>query len=188
MNEIIKFDQYFFSILNGVLTSEWLDWIMPYWRNKYFWIPFYLLGLVFLFRKFGRRAFIWVFWLLMVVGLADQVSSSIIKPSFKRERPCNDQTLKNKIRVLVPCGGGYSFTSSHATNHFAVAVFVGLTFRGILGYLIIWALSIGYGQIYVGAHFPLDVIVGSIMGAILGYLVFLIYRLFPPFQLIEGKE
>lgn len=188
MNEIIEFDHYFFSLLNGVWTNEWLDWVMPYWRNKYFWIPFYLLSAGLLYRKFGKRTFFWALWIIVVVGLADQVSSSIIKPGFKRERPCNDAEIRESARILIPCGGGYSFTSSHATNHFAVAIFVGLTFRSVLIYMLVWALSIGYGQIYVGAHFPLDVLVGALVGLVLGYLVYFLYELLPQFQIKEGEK
>jgi membrane-associated phospholipid phosphatase len=189
MNEILEFDTYIFYLLNGVWTSDWLDWIMPYWRNKYFWIPFYMIAAGLLFRKFGRRTFFWAIWLILVVGLADQVSSSIIKPGVKRERPCNNMVIKERTRILVPCGGGYSFTSSHAANHMAVAVFTGLSLR-IIGssvfiYLMIWALSIGYGQIYVGAHYPLDVVAGSLLGLITGLLVHYLYQLLPMFQIKE---
>jgi len=83
------------------------------------------------------------------------------------------------VRLLVHCGRAYSFTSSHAANHFAIAVFISLTLGLLYSWikwpLLLWAGSIAYGQVYVGVHYPLDVIVGSLVGIIIGYLVAKLY-------------
>ena len=72
------------------------------------------------------------------------------------------------------CGAGYSFTSSHAANHFAVATFLIMTIGQILPkikkWLWLWAASIALAQVYVGVHFPLDVLAGGILGVVLGRL------------------
>jgi undecaprenyl-diphosphatase len=72
----------------------------------------------------------------------------------------------------VRCGSGFSFTSTHATNHFAVATFLimtlGQSFRNIKLWLWSWASIIAFSQVYVGVHFPLDVIAGGILGIIIG--------------------
>jgi len=82
--------------------------------------------------------------------------------------------------IVNHCSGGYSFPSSHATNHFGAAVFFFCTLRPYLkkwAYLFFfWAASISYGQVYVGVHYPSDVIGGAILGSIIGYLMSLIYR------------
>lgn len=122
--------------------------------------------------------------LILTVVLADQISSSVIKPFFNRLRPCNDPDLIETVRLLVNCGGGKSFTSSHATNHFAVATFLGCISsaynRVIAGLLLLWAAAISYGQVYVGVHFPIDIIFGAVLGIFLGAAV---YRLLVKKQL-----
>ena len=79
------------------------------------------------------------------------------------------------VRSLVKCGGGYSFTSSHATNHFAMAAFVlvlfGRRYRWLKAPLWFWAFSISYGQVYVGVHYPLDIFGGALLGIAIGTLI-----------------
>jgi undecaprenyl-diphosphatase len=41
---------------------------------------------------------------------------------------------------------------------------------------IIWALLIGFAQIYVGVHYPGDVMVGFIIGGIIGYAIWLLLK------------
>jgi membrane-associated phospholipid phosphatase len=65
-----------------------------------------------------------------------------------------------------------SFTSSHAANHFGIAVFCFFTLRQLWGkyvYLfLLWAASICFTQVYVGVHYPLDVFCGGILGSAIG--------------------
>jgi undecaprenyl-diphosphatase len=79
----------------------------------------------------------------------------------------------NYVRLLLKqCSGSYSFISNHAANHFALASFAFLTFRGIfkkwmcLAYA--WAFFIAYAQVYVGVHYPLDVLGGAVLGITIG--------------------
>jgi undecaprenyl-diphosphatase len=57
------------------------------------------------------------------------VSSRVFKEGFERMRPCRDPFFFDHVRLLVKhCSGGYSFTSSHAANHFGMATYVSITF------------------------------------------------------------
>ena len=73
-----------------------------------------------------------------------------------------------------------SFTSSHAVNHFAAAMFIFTTFRKAVSpkwaYIFVWAFAISYAQVYVGVHFPFDTICGAIVGVILGYIPAIIFN------------
>ncbi len=81
----------------------------------------------------------------------------------------------DQVRLLVPCSGSYSFTSSHATNHFGMAAFFFFTFRHFLKYWawipFVWAFLVVYAQIYVGIHYPLDIIGGAGLGIALAWMV-----------------
>ncbi len=172
---MINLDQQLFYFINNNLHIGWLDKLAPYWRSMYFWLPMYVFFISYLFLHFnGKKVALYLLALGLTVGTADVVSSRLIKKSVARLRPCNDENIKPRVKLLVPCGGGYSFTSSHATNHFAVAIFIILTFVGRRKWLkyalLIWAASIAFGQVYVGVHYPLDVVCGALLGVGVGYL------------------
>jgi undecaprenyl-diphosphatase len=129
--------------------------------------------------NFKRRSVLLILFVILNVFVSDQVSSHIIKPIIKRARPCNDTTVT--VRQLVNCSSGYSFPSSHASNHFAFAIFLLIsmkTRRSLIWLLLIgWAFSISYSQIYVGVHYPSDIAGGIILGCLSGWFVGKLYIL-----------
>ncbi|MDQ3072456.1 MAG: phosphatase PAP2 family protein, partial [Bacteroidota bacterium] len=104
--------------------------------------------------------------------ISDQVSSSLIKPNIGRLRPCADILAGEGINLLVKCGSGKSFPSTHAANHFTIAVFLitclGKNIKWFGPFLLFWATLVSFAQVYVGLHFPLDVIAGCILGVTIG--------------------
>lgn len=177
MDALLALDYSIFEWIHHQGQTDWLDAIMPLWRDKYTWIPAYICLLGFFIWRYKWQTVGIVLGLVLVVGLADTASSQWIKKSVQRLRPCNDPEVITRTADLVHCGSGYSFTSSHATNHFAVAVFLILLLRRryrskalVIG-LLFWAASIAYGQVYVGVHYPLDVSVGALLGMSIGWLV-----------------
>jgi membrane-associated phospholipid phosphatase len=174
MNFIENLDQNLFFFINNRLHIGFLDHYMPYWRSMYFWLPLYVFFISYLAINVGKKGWILLLALVLTVGVADIASSRIVKKTVARLRPCNDEKTKHKVKLLVSCGGGYSFTSSHATNHFAVAVFLFFSFfknnRKLKWVLVAWATSIAFGQVYVGVHYPLDVICGALLGSFIGFL------------------
>jgi undecaprenyl-diphosphatase len=130
--------------------------------------------------QLGWKTWKWFLFALLNVGLTDQVSSSIFKPLFHRLRPCNDPALLGKTRLLLDhCSGGFSFTSSHAANHFGLAMFIFITWgtaqQKITKYFFVWAGVIAYAQMYVGVHYPLDILGGTIIGLLAGYAMSILY-------------
>ena len=174
MTELLQFDEWLFHVINSDWRHPWLDAVLPYWRNKRFWIPFYVLLTAFLTWKFRWRVLPYLLAVAVTITLADAISSHVFKPGFERLRPCNDQALRDEVVLLVGCGQAYSFTSSHAANHFALAVFLSLTlglFYPLIRWpLLLWAASIAFAQVSVGVHYPLDVIGGATLGALVGFL------------------
>ena len=79
-----------------------------------------------------------------------------------------------QIRFIAKtCGLNGSFTSSHATNHFAIAMFVYQMCKKLSplwAISFLWAGLISYAQVYVGVHYPLDIIGGALLGNGFGYL------------------
>ncbi len=182
LESLLQFDQTLFQLINGEWHNEFLDNIMPYWRDKKSWIPFYVILIGFSLIKLKKQGLFLVLGAVLTIGVCDHLSSQVIKKNVERLRPCKDEKLKTtiEVRTLIRCGSGYSFTSSHATNHFGIATFLIFAFAGIVGatrYLLwLWAGTISYGQVYVGVHYPLDVIAGGILGCICGCLIYLLYK------------
>ena len=172
--QIKDIDQALFYQINGVWHHPVLDAVLPWTRHSNNWIPLYIGLLGWLFYQIGWKTLKWLLFALINVGLTDQISSSVFKPFFHRLRPCNDPVLVGKTRLLLDqCAGGFSFTSSHAANHFGIAMFIfmtwGVTQKNYTRFFFMWAGIIAFAQIYVGVHYPLDIIGGTIIGLISGF-------------------
>lgn len=182
MDLILQADEVVFKWINQDLHNPVLDAILPYWREKKFWYPFYLVMMVFILFKHKLKGLYLLLALFATVGLADTVSSKILKPTVKRVRPCNDPAMQADVKLLVGCGRAYSFTSSHAANHFAIAGFLvftlGWRYRSWKWWLFFWAGSIAFAQVYVGVHYPLDVIFGTLVGLLAAAGISWIYHRF----------
>ncbi|MBI1194155.1 MAG: phosphatase PAP2 family protein [Bacteroidetes bacterium] len=166
-------DAEWFLVLHRDWTCSWLDSLFPVYRDKRTWLPLYGLLLVWLWRRLRSTGLVVALMAGASVGIADGISSSVIKPAVGRLRPCRTEALQPFIRDLIECGPGLSFPSSHAANHLALSMFLFLLFRRhypLASWLaLLWGFSIGYAQIYVGLHFPLDVLAGSALGALIGW-------------------
>ncbi|MEA3426025.1 MAG: phosphatase PAP2 family protein [Bacteroidota bacterium] len=168
-------DTRLFLKINTEWTSSFLDSVFPWYREANAWVPLYLFLIVFAFMNFKQKAIPWILFAVLTATLTDQISSSLIKNWIARPRPCRDELFMSQVRLILNnCSGGYSFPSSHATNHFGFAMFLFLTLRPILKQWVwlffVWAATICYGQVYVGVHYPLDVLCGAILGTAIGYL------------------
>lgn len=175
------FDRWLFNKINYEWTSPLLDYIIPLWREANTWIPLYVFLTVFVLMNFGAKAWPWIIGLVVTVALTDQISSHVVKPFIQRPRPCHDELLANPIRLLLEyCSGSFSFTSSHATNHFGLAFFIYNTMKSYLGkwgyLLFFWAATISYGQVYIGVHYPLDITGGAILGTFIGCVTAYIFN------------
>jgi undecaprenyl-diphosphatase len=175
LEQLIQFDQNLFFTINHGLSNSFFDWLMPALRNRFFWTPLYLFIIIFSIRNYGKQGWIMILFLGLTFGCTDFISSSLIKPTVQRLRPCNDPEIKSDVKNLVDCGSGYSFPSSHASNHFGLAVFLIVLFfskwKLILPIGLLWAASISFAQVYVGVHYPIDILAGAMLGGMIGFIM-----------------
>ena len=179
-----QFDLDLFLKIHRGLSNSFFDWLLPLMRNRYFWSPLYLFIIVFCFIEFKKGAWAIIGTLLVTFAMADLTASRLIKPFVQRIRPCNDLNLVDDLIHRVQCGSGFSFPSAHATNHFAIAMFLILVFhqkwKPILPLGLFWAFIISFAQVYVGVHYPLDTMAGALLGCTIGLITASIYKKLQP--------
>lgn len=171
---ILWLDYQIWFKINVVWRSTFLDQLMPFVRNQYFWAPLYLFLLAYTTYNYKKIGWLWCIFFLITFGICDYTSASILKPIFERTRPCNNPYLSEVVQLIVPRSSGLSFPSSHASNHFGLAMFMSMTlgagYRWVWIAAMFWAALVSYAQVYVGVHFPLDIFVGALLGVLVGWL------------------
>lgn len=183
----MQWDQELFLYLNKMGQDFW----DPFWLKMSeiaIWIPFYAALLALVFWVFKWKSSFWiVLFLILNVFATDQGSVRLFKNQFERPRPCHEEELQPQIRLVKgSCGGKFGFISSHASNTFGLAFFLGLLFRRRLPWLyyllILWAAIVSYSRIYLGVHYPGDILAGALYGALCGTGLYLLLDRWLPIE------
>lgn len=171
----IALDQRLLLFLNGSDSLFW-DHLMWGITSTVAWLPAgALLFYVLIKNNSMREVGLIVLFLALAILLADQFSSSFCKPFFARFRPAQDPQLMYLVDVVDGYRGGrYGFISSHASNTFAVSVFVSLLLRNrwMAFSMFLWAVLCSYSRIYLGVHYPGDIFFGMLWGVLVGLLTY----------------
>lgn len=172
-------DKHVFLFLNSY-HNGFFDFLMWWVSNKLIWIPFYLIMLYFVIRKYGWESVAVLISLAILIALSDQISG-FIKNEVQRFRPSHNPDFKDQIHVLnAYLGGSYGFISSHASNSFALALFLVKFLKPkstlLVVLLFVWAFLVSYSRIYLGVHYPGDVVGGAILGLLLAWIIAGIYQ------------
>lgn len=174
-------DQALFRSINQPSLPRWIDNLAVAARNPWTWAPLYLGILSWILLLKIPNAWKILCILVLAVIISDQLSATIIKPWIMRLRPCRYPETASDCRLLVHCGSGFSFVSSHASNHFALAWTLGLLFysRWKTTGLVVgsgWASIVSWSQIRVGVHFPMDIVFGAMLGILVGISLATIFK------------
>lgn len=181
MESLEALDRSAFLAING-WHAPWADQPMLLVSEMLTWFPLYLFFMFLIQRRFGWNG---LWWSIPVIGLmvlcSDKGSVLLFKENVQRLRPCHEPSLVGLVHLVKEgCGGLYGFVSSHASNHFAIALFMigvtGGTPRWAIPALLVWAALISYSRVYLGVHYPGDVLVGGLYGSAIGTIFAVLYR------------
>lgn len=178
-----------FYFINQHHSPFW-DEIMFYVSETFTWIPVAIILLWSVWRRITqlfpqKKKLLFVLFVVCAsggVGLANTLTSEVLKPIVKRYRPCQKEAnLPLPVHIVHEhCGGKFGFASSHAANFFAAATFLALFFknrRATIGFLIV-AVLVSLSRVYLGVHYPSDVFAGGIIGVVCAYLAWKIWLFF----------
>ncbi|MGA9362778.1 MAG: phosphatase PAP2 family protein [Bacteroidota bacterium] len=183
---LYSLDKSVFYFFNHSLHNSVLDVVMVFVTRTdtlHFRI-FYGVVWLSLMVKGGRRGRTVALLLIPVIAASDQLSSSVIKHLVSRMRPCF--TLPD-VTLLVPCGSGLSFPSSHAVNNFAAATLFSFYYRRWTWAFVTYASIVALSRPYVGVHYPSDALGGAVIGTFV-CLVILFFWLFVEKSLARRAE
>jgi membrane-associated phospholipid phosphatase len=159
-----------FFFVNQGLQNSVFDIVMPFITKRADLL--FAAIIIFSFYRDWRKTLL-VFALCMIGLVVADGSGHILKLLFERPRPC--QNLEG-VRLLVGCGGSFSFPSNHAVNAFAVAAIFSHFFRRSAIAVFFIAGLVAFSRMYVGAHYPSDVIAGAFWGGITAGVIIIMHR------------
>ena len=174
----------FLSTLDTSLTLAINSCHSPFFDNFFYiytktwtWLPAIVVLLVWMWRKWGIRSLYIVAGIALCILLADQISSSLLKPLVERLRPTHNPEISNIIHIVNGYRGGlYGFVSSHAANAATFVTFTSFIFRNRIYTILLslWAFFIAYSRVYLGVHYVGDVLCGTLVGILVGVGVYFV--------------
>lgn len=183
MNVLYSIDVAVFHFINGTLANPVFDVVMPVLTdiNKTLYGKV-IAGLIWLLLiwKGGNRGRIVAILLVPLIFFSDQLSSSLIKKLVARPRPCHiigETPVVANIRLLVDCGSGFSFPSSHAVNNFAAASLFAYFYRKWTWAFATFASVVALSRVWVGVHYPSDIVGGAVIGVLCAVMILALWTL-----------
>lgn len=173
LESLQQLDTNLFYFFNRQLANIVFDYLMPFITNKKSWYPVWLITIILLLWKGGKRGRWALLIAILAFGLADPLVNRILKPLFQRVRPCN---ALEDVHLLVRRSRGLSMPSSHAANFFAVATVFSYFYRKYQWIFWFLAALVAYSRVAVGVHYPFDILAGSLVGICCGLVWLMILR------------
>jgi membrane-associated phospholipid phosphatase len=181
IDSLIHLDKVIFIFINQSISNQLFDSVIPVitdWDKTLIGRLLVIVGLILLLWKGDKNKRAILPLLFLTILFTDQLSSSLIKHLVQRPRPChiiNGIYVMENLRLLVTCGAGFSFPSSHAANSFAAATLFTIYYPKVSWIFILFAVLVSFSRIYVGVHYPFDVVGGAVTGVICSLVLYLVW-------------
>lgn len=170
-------DTALFFFINRTISNPVTDYAWPFVTDysSFLVVRVILLGVwLMLIVKGGPKGRTAALLCVVILVVSDQLSSSVIKALIARPRPCHEVggvPVLQGVHLLVHCGSGKSFPSSHAVNNFAMATLFAYYYRPWTWAFFSWATLVALSRVAVGVHYPSDILGGAIIGAAVAALM-----------------
>ena len=175
MSDLLQIDADILLWINGH-HSPFVDGMMWAFSKATTWIPLYALLVGLLWHRFGwRRMLVYLVAIVAAIGLADYLSSGIIKLLVCRLRPTHEPELQGLVHLVRGYTGGlYGFVSSHAANTVACAYLFCRIYkeRWMCIVMTLYVILNCYSRMYLGVHYPGDILGGLLVGLLIAWLVY----------------
>ena len=186
---LVSLDRWAFYGINHGVSNPLFDSVMPVITSTTFWLPIYVIGIVFLIgrgiitrKTGGMRLVACAVVMLLGILLLDQAGHRLLKELIGRPRP---YLVLPNVHHLVGSGGG-SFPSNHAMNNAFIAVILSAWFPAFRPLWWTLAAVIMFSRPYCGVHYPSDVLGGAVIGLMAGYVALRLVRTRWP-QFLNGQ-
>ena len=181
MDFLLALDRDVFLFINQSLATPVGDVLWPLITDYDKQLPvriLLILAWLWMLVKGGRRGRTTALLLIPLIFITDKLNSEVLKELFERSRPCHEiggERVVQGVRLLVNCGPGNSFPSSHAVNNFAVALLLARYLPKWTWAFFVWAGLVAISRVFVGVHYPLDALGGAAVGLAVASLVLLVW-------------
>jgi undecaprenyl-diphosphatase len=179
---LFSIDKALFVFINQTLSNPLGDFVWPlitdydkFWAIRVplviTWVGLLMFG--------GRRGRTVAIMIPFVIFISDKISSAFIKEWVARARPCHEVdgvSVIQGIHMLVDCGPGKSFPSSHAVNNFAIGTVFSYYYPRMKWVFFGWASLVGISRVAVGVHYPSDAVGGAVIGSVIALLIIWTWR------------
>jgi undecaprenyl-diphosphatase len=171
-------DTTLFYFINHTLQNGLFDFLMPlitdYAKQKVV-LGFAIALILWMLVRGKPNIRLAAILLIFTILFSDQLNSFVLKQLFSRLRPCH---VLSDVHLLVSCGGGLSFPSSHAVNNFAGAMILAFCIPRWRWAFFGFASLIAFSRVYVGVHYPFDVLGGAVVGLCCAWIVIGLYMVY----------
>ncbi len=178
LESLLQLDTNWLVAING-WHAAWADVWMWNISERLTWLPLYLVLVAGIVMRYKKKSI----WILLAfgacVGLADFISSGIIKELVMRPRPSREPALEGILHIVNNYRGGrFGFVSSHAANTIGISLLFCLIWRdwrATVALSLFTALNC-YSRMYLGVHYPLDILGGLVVGSLVAWGLYYLLR------------
>ena len=170
MDYLRQFDYKLMRLINGMAKQyKWLDYFGIFCAVYLIWFMAALaLGMFFYVPKSINR--LRYLMILLASSVGAYLAATLVGFTYGRARPF--VSFGSLHQLIATSFSHKSFPSSHSTLAFALAFSV-LMFNRPLGILmLILAVLVAWGRVYVGVHYPLDVLAGAFLGTGVSLIIY----------------